>query len=398
MDLDRFRASPAGRLLAAGSVDPPYWAFVPHPLPPDLAIDGHLAAAVEDAGHALGELAGLGRIVPYPDLIAHPFVRREAVLSSRIEGTRAEIDDLYAFEAGQPTGQAWSGAVPEADVQEVLNYVHALEYGLDRLREGAVGLDLLRDVHARLMAGVRGGRASPGAFRTAQNWIGRPGSTPATASYVPPPVPEMLSALTDLEAYLQSADPFPRLIRLAFIHYQFEAIHPFRDGNGRVGRLLITFLLAQWRMLPVPLLSLSAFFESHRRAYYDGLLAVSRDGDWRGWVQIFLAGVRAEARGSIRRALRLIELQAEWRRELAGAGASGRLLQLADQLLETPILTVPQAARHLGASYNAAQRQLDKLVQAGILRQTHDAPLKRYEAPAILAVLREPIDEGVAET
>jgi Fic family protein len=306
MDLERFRTSPSGRLVRAGEEPAIYWAFVPHPLPPHLPLEPSLVRLLSDADRALGELAGLARTLPNASLLIPPFLRREAVLSSRIEGTRAGLAELYAYEAGQPVS-------PPSDVREVHNYVRAFEYGLERIHTLPVSLRLLRELHQRLMEDVRGEQATPGEFRRSQNWIGPPGCTLNQAHFVPPPVPEMNEGLDAFEKYIHGDDPSPPLIRLALIHYQFEAIHPFLDGNGRIGRLLISLLLAHWNLLPLPLLYLSAFFERNRQQYYDLLLAVSERGACSDWVSFFLRGVLAQATDANRRAKRLQDLQAEWR-------------------------------------------------------------------------------------
>ncbi|MBC7239607.1 MAG: Fic family protein, partial [Chloroflexi bacterium] len=221
------------------------------PLPPVIAADWELMCALSEADRSLSNLAGLGRTMPNPHLLIGPFVRREAVLSSRIEGTEADIADLYAYEARQLPLPGVEVSPPESDVQEVLNYVNALEYGLQRLNTLPMSLRLMRELHAKLLAGVRGEYATPGEFRHSQNWIGPPGCSLNEAIFVPPPPAQMDEALDALEKYLQSDDMYPPLIRLAFIHYQFEAIHPFLDGNGRIGRLLLSLLLVQWQLLPL---------------------------------------------------------------------------------------------------------------------------------------------------
>ena len=223
MQPELFRDSPSGRAVRTPAG---YWAFVPNPLPPAFSWTPTLVAALSEADRALGELAGLGRALPNPHLLIRPFVRREAVLSSRIEGTQASLSDLYAYEAVQ-----LALFEPTPDVREVYNYVRALEYGLDRLRDLPLSLRLIREIHARLMEGVRGERQTPGEFRRSQNWIGPAGSTPESAPFVPPPVLEMQDALDSFEHFLHSASVLPRLVSLGFIHYQFEAIHPFLDGN-----------------------------------------------------------------------------------------------------------------------------------------------------------------------
>lgn len=391
MDPQRFRNSTAGQVIRVGEGETAYWVFVPNPLPPKLRIDWPLAQMLSDADRALAELAGLGRTMPNPHLLIGPFIRREAVLSSRIEGTQADIADLYAYEARQLPLPGVETPPSETDVREVLNYVNAMEYGLERLKTLPVSLRLIRELHERLLAGVRGETATPGEFRRTQNWIGPPGCTLREALFVPPPVPQMHEALNALETYLHSqSDPYPPLVRLALIHYQFEAIHPFVDGNGRIGRLLISLLLIQWGLLPLPLLYLSAYFYRHRQEYYDRLLAVSERGAWRDWLFFFLRGVAEQAGDAVRRARRLQDLREEWRRRLIQAGVPSRTLGLVDRLFEAPVLTIPQAARRLGATYHSAQRAVEKLVQQGILEPVGEASYgKVFQAMEILRAIGE---------
>jgi Fic family protein len=244
-----------------------------------------------------------------------------------------------------------------------------MEYGLERLHTLPVSLRLIRELHERLMEGVRGEKATPGEFPRSQNWIGAPGCTLNEAEFVPPSVPEMHESLGALEKYLHGGNKYPPLIRLAFIHYQFEAIHPFLDGNGRIGRLLTMLLLVSWDLLPLPLLYLSAFFEANRQAYYDTLLAVSKRGTWEEWVRFFLQGVAEQARDANARAKRLQDLQNEWRQKLQQGRASIRLLQLMDSLFVSPAVTIPQIQRLLGVTYPSAKSNIKKLAEAGILRQ-----------------------------
>jgi Fic family protein len=391
MNPDKFRNSPSGHIIQVGQGETAYWAFIPNPLPPTLTFDSALIRLLSDADRALGELAGLGRALPNPHLLINPFIRREAVLSSRIEGTQADLADLYAFEAGQLALPGLKPAPAEADVREVFNYVRALEYGLERLSALPVSLRLIREVHARLMEGVRGEHATPGEFRRTQNWIGAPGCTLNDATYVPPPVDEMHTALDAFEKYLHSEDDQPPLVRLALIHYQFEAIHPFIDGNGRIGRLLLSLLSVHWDLLPLPLLYLSAFFEKHRQAYYDLLMAVSARGAWREWIEFFLRGVAEQARDAVVRAKQLQDLQAEWRVRLTQARASGLAIRLADTLFDSPFITIPQAQRRLGVKqYHSARRHVQRLVKMGILKPLGESSYgKTFVATEIMRVIGE---------
>ncbi|MCL5951137.1 MAG: Fic family protein [Chloroflexi bacterium] len=390
MDPNSFQAGSPGRVVQIGQAGLAYWAFVPAPLPPDLTPSYDLIRVLSEADRALGELAGLGRALPNPHLLIGPFVRREAVLSSRIEGTQADIADLYVYEAEQRRAPH-PPAPPESDVQDVLNYVRAMEYGLTRLKELPMSLRLLRELHAELLHGVRGEQATPGEFRRTQNWIGKPGCTLSNASFVPPPVPEMLESLDGFEKYLHGGNRLPPLIRLALLHYQFETIHPFLDGNGRIGRLLVTLLLVHWNLLPLPLLYLSAFFESHRDEYYDRLFAVSQQAAWEAWILFFLRGVAEQARDATGRASRLQDLQRRWHDQLTHARGSALLFRLADSLFESPVLTIAQAQALLKVTYRSAQQNVQKLVDAEILRAVDESTYgKKFSAPAILEIIESP--------
>jgi Fic family protein len=326
--------------------------------------------------------------MPNPNLLIRPFIRREAVLSSRIEGTQADIANLYAYETGQLTLPGIVPPPPESDVKEVLNYVRTLEYGLERLNTLPVCKRLMCELHERLVEGVRGEIATPGEFRRLQNWIGSHGRSMNDARFVPPPVPEMSRCLDELESYLNSNCAYPPLIRIGLIHYQFETIHPFLDGNGRIGRLLISLLLLSWNLLPLPLLYLSAFFERHRQDYYDLLLGVSQRGAWRDWLLFFLRGVTEQSRDAVVRAKRLQDLQLEWRQLLTQARASALVPRLADSLFESPVLTIPNAQAILDVSYRSAQQNVEKLVNAGILVQAGEASYNKvFLAPEVLKII-----------
>ena len=374
MNPEDFQKSSSGRILQVGKGEEAYWSFIPNPLPPAIHLNSEMVCTLSNADRALGELAGLGRTLPV--LFTDPFIRREAVLSSRIEGTQADIVDLYAYEAGQKllfTGL--KSTSPESDVKEVKNYVRALEFGLERQKTLPVSLRLIREVHEILLEGVRGERATPGEFRRSQNWIGLPRSTIKDATFVPPPTPEMNEALDAFEKYLHSDNLFPPLVRLAFIHYQFEAIHPFLDGNGRIGRLLVSILLVSWNLLPTPLLYLSAFFEKHREQYYKLLLSISRYGAWHDWVLFVLQGIEEQARDACARAKQLQDIQKDWYQRLKKLEYSGAELKLADTLFTDPFLTIPRAKKLLELkSYHTAKSCVEKLVKAGILMQ----PVGKY--------------------
>jgi Fic family protein len=366
-----------------------YVAFVPPALPPRLPLGEQLVAALSRADRAIGELAGAGAWLPNPHLLIQPFLRREAVLSSRIEGTIATVSDVALFEASPQ-------AAGPSDAREVVGYVQALELGLNPHRELPISLRLLRELHRVLLTGVRGQHLTPGEFRTSQNWLG--GRNPTEAVFVPPPVDEMKGCLDSFEKYLHADDELPPLIRLALIHYQFEAIHPFLDGNGRIGRLLLSLLLHEWTLLPQPLLYLSAFFEANRNQYYDHLLAVSHRGEWVAWVTFFLVGVQTQSVDALARAHRLFQLRESYHAVFQTSRSSALLSKLVDRLFERPAITVSQAQHHLGISYRAASQNVDKLVTAGILREATGQPRNRvFIADGILDLLRyEPARGTVA--
>jgi Fic family protein len=389
MKPDRFHASTAGQAVRVEQKDLVYWAFLPNRLPPDLSLGTELVCALSEADRALGELAGLGRLMPNPHLLIGPFLRREAVLSSRIEGTQADIADLYAYEAGEVyISSANTPPPPKYDVKEVRNYVQALEYGLERLQSLPVSLRLIRELHERLMSGVRGEQAKPGQFRDRQNWIGAPGCTPVDADFVPPPVPLMHKALDDFEEYLQGENRHPPLVRLALIHYQFETIHPFLDGNGRIGRLLIALLLVRWDLLTLPLLYLSAYFERHRRTYYDLLQSVSERGSWSDWIVFFLRGVTEQARDAVTRAKGLQDLQGAWRERLQEERAPGWYLGLIDKLFEQPVLSSGDVQEHFDVTHPTAMSALRRFEEMGILREMTGRQRSRvYAAEAVFDLL-----------
>ncbi len=358
------------------------WAFVPNSLPPEVRLSWSLVATLSAADRALAELAGVGGTLPNPHLLIGPFLRREAVLSSRIEGTQASLSDLFFFEAAPKQ-------YPEPhDVREVVSYVNALEYGLKRIETLPISLRLIRELHEHLMAGVRGGDRSPGEFRRAQNWIGAEGCTIDEASYLPPPPHEVPTALGSLEEFYHASSDLPPLIRFALMHYQFEAIHPFLDGNGRIGRLLITLGLGAEGLLPQPLLYLSEFFEKNRQEYYRLLLAVTTHGEWDGWIRFFVRGVAEQSRHAIARARTLLGIRQELRNTLQSARASALLLRLVDELFLYPAITMRRAANVLRVTPRAAQLNLDKLIDAGILEEVTGRERNRvYVARRIIGAI-----------
>ncbi len=344
-----------------------YRAFIPAPLPPQppLNLAGEIATLLSTADRALGRLDGSVLTLPNPDLFVFMYVRKEAVLSSQIEGTQSSLQDLLSAEA-----QLFDLGLPR-DVDEVLNYVKAMNHGVQRLAELPVSVRLIREIHAQLLDGVRGGRLQPGELRTSQNWIGPAGCTLATATFVPPPHHEVPQALGDLERFLHTADALPPLIKIALAHVQFETIHPFLDGNGRVGRLLITFLLTECGVLHKPVLYLSHYFKQHRQTYYEHLQAVRDRGDWEGWLTFFLHGVIAVAGEAASTARHILQLREQHRAAITehlgrSAGNGHRVLE---SLFDRPIVSVADVQRQTGTTFAAANTLVARLVERGILQE-----------------------------
>jgi Fic family protein len=380
MNLEDFKKSTSGQLV---TIPQGGFAYLPNPLPPNnITWDSGLVEILSSADRALGELAGIGRSLPNPHLLVRPFLRREAVLSSRIEGTQASLSDVMAYEAVQlPLFDA-----PD-DVREVHNYVRALEYGLERMSSLPVSLRLIRELHGILLEGVRGEQFRAGEFRQGQNFIGSPGSSLATATYVPPPPKEMMEALQQLESYINEPSNLPPLIRLGLIHYQFEAIHPFPDGNGRLGRLLISLLLCAWNLLPQPLLYLSAFFETNRPEYYANLRGVSEKGNWNSWLIFFLNGVSSQAIDAGARVKRINDLREIYRQRFQQGRATARLLQVVDLLFAQPLVTVRTIQSELELPYPTAERYIDELVEQKILTGTGKIRNRVFVAQEIIKIL-----------
>lgn len=366
-----------GKLVPQGG----YSAFLPAPLPPALDWTPRLIRVLSDADRLIGRLAGEGGKLPNPHVLMRPFVRREAVLSSKIEGTQATLGELLAAEAGAVVARS-----PE-DLREVGNYVVALEHGITRLGKIPICVRLVRELHEKLMTGVRGQQAAPGQFRETQSWIGKPGSTIQTASFIPPPPGEVEPCLAAWERFVHESN-LPPLVTIGLAHYQFEAIHPFRDGNGRVGRLLITLFLIERKILPTPLLYLSAFFEASRRDYYDSLRAASERAAWHEWIEYFLLGVARMSEDALSRTTRINDVVAQWRKKLAGELNALRIIEL---LSANPFITATGAARRLSIAFTTAQRAIQRLEQTRVVRRTTDARRNRvYCAQELLDLLEEP--------
>jgi Fic family protein len=340
---------------------PPYAAFIPEHLPRKLTLTPETIMRLSEADAALGRLAGSGRLLPDPHLLVNAYITREAVSSSRIEGTQASVTEVF--------DAAVTGESKRDDIREVRNYVSALEHGVGRLKEGfPLSLRLITEMHGILLCNVRGQERTPGEFRRSQNWIGSPDNRPDTARFVPPPVEEMWQALDDWEKYVHDESPrLPLLVRCALLHYQFETIHPFLDGNGRLGRLFIVLYLMDRSRLPAPLLYLSGYFDQRKSDYYDRLQSVRERGEVTEWLLFFLDGVAVQAADAVNRAELLSDLREKYRTRLRGT--SGRAPEVIDLLFASPVLTVRYVQDQLGISQPGATNLLRRLTAHGILRE-----------------------------
>jgi Fic family protein len=357
MDATQFAAPQWGRAVSTGG-SASYVAFVPEALPKDLPLDPKTSMALSIADSSLGRLAGVGRILPAPHLLFLPYLTREAVASSRIEGTQASISDVFEARA---TGDSGS-----ADVKEVANYIAALNHGIDRLASLPVSTRLIREMHQILLTDVRGQERTPGELRLSQNWIGS--DRPSTALFVPPTVEDMKPALSDWEHYAHDQDPdLPLLIRTALLHYQFETIHPFLDGNGRLGRLFVVLYLVEQGVIPAPLLPLSAALERRRSEYYERLQAVRERGEIQEWLRFFLNVVADTATDSITRAERLVDLREGYLARLAGSRS--RANEVVDLIMSTPVITTRQVADQLGVSVVGAGNLLRQLKRLDVVSE-----------------------------
>ncbi len=365
-----------------------YFAFVPNPLPPSLQVDWALTSLISDADRALAELSAVGRHLPNPHILMASYMRREAVQSSRIEDTQAGLEDLFAYENDESDQRT-------SDVCEVANYVKAMEHGLQLLNSLPICSRLICEIHKVLLDNVRGGGVYPGEFRTTQNWIGRPGCTLANATFVPAPPEELSQVLSALEYYINDAHAVePPLVRCAFLHYQFEAIHPFVDGNGRVGRLLITLFLCAQGHLSQPLLYLSEFFERHRDEYYRLLLGVSQKGLWRDWLEFFLNGVTTQAKDACERSRSLTELNQSYREKLGTKRIPEAALRIIDRVFANPLIVPAKLTREWNMSFPTLMKGVDKLVEIGILQEITGRERNRvYKATEVAELIERASNE-----
>lgn len=381
MDPDRFTDTPFGRARRTPGRHG-YVAYFPQPIPRSVTISQANLLRLADAEAALGHLAGAGRLLPHRHLLVRPYLRREALASTRIEGTRASLLDVFGAEA--------SDKPLTPDVEEVVNYVRAMETGLARLRTLPLSIRLIREMHAVILAGVRGRDRQPGQVRSTQNWIGPPGATLETATFVPPPPSELGDLLSDLELFVHEEPALPPLVQAALVHYQFETIHPFLDGNGRLGRLLIVFFLVVRDRLPEPLLYLSPYFEARRDEYYGALQAVRERGELDRWLALFLEGVRVQALDAVARAERLTDLRERYRVRVRTVtrGAANDVVDLA---FEQPILTTRFVEKRLSVTRPAALAALRKLAEVGILEELTPGPRRQlgWRATEIVSALSD---------
>ncbi len=344
-----------------------YRAFIPQPLPPNppIRIEGEFQRLLSQADRALGRLDGSIRTLPNPDLFVFMYIRKEAVLSSKIEGTQSSLQDVLAAESNILTPDQ------PRDVDEVVNYVRAMNHGLERLRELPLCIRLFLEIHKCLLVGVRGSRLTPGELRRSQNWIGPQGCTLQEAAFVPPPPEEVAPALGALEKFLNVPNDLPALVQIGLAHAQFETIHPFLDGNGRIGRLLITFFLCQQEILQRPVLYLSHYFKQNRDEYYRRLQAVRDQGDWEGWLEFFVNGILSVSREAAETARKILALREDHRQRITeGFGrASGNGHRILERLYQRPVFKVTEIDQFLGITYSGANSLISRLTQIGLLQE-----------------------------
>lgn len=372
-----------------------YRAFIPNPLPPDpnVVISPDMQVLLSQADRALGRLDGSIQTLPHPDLFVFMYVRKEAVLSSQIEGTQSSLQDVLAAEA-----RILDPDRPR-DVDEVVNYVRAMNHGLERLKELPVSVRLIREIHAELLNGVRGQHLTPGEIRRSQNWIGPGGCALNEATFVPPPPHEVAQHLGDLETFLQSEPPLPTLIRIGLAHAQFETIHPFLDGNGRVGRLLIAFLLCEQKILQKPVLYLSYYFKQHRQEYYDRLQSIRDQGTWEDWLSFFLLGVIEVSKQATETARRVLLLRETHRSKITDTfgRAAGNGHRVLEHLYKNPIVSVNDVQERIGTTYTAANALVSKFVASGILHEvTGQTRNRKFMYQSYIDLFREDAGEGQA--
>lgn len=360
MDPEKFVSQEFGEVTKQPGEKWAFWYFRPRSAPRQMALDMDTILLLSSADAALGRLSGIGRLLPDPGVIVRPYLTREALASSRIEGTQASLSDVLQAEIGEESTES-------EDIQEVLNYQHALSRGIELLESLPISLRLLKEVHKTLLTGVRGQEKMPGEFRSSPVWIGGVDASPSTATFVPPIPGDMEDALADWERFVNEPSRLPLLIKCALMHYQFETIHPFLDGNGRIGRLLIILMLLEQQALPVPLLYVSAYMEENRREYYERLQAVRERGEIQEWLQYFLRAVRSQAEEAATRIGQLVDLREQYRVELKGAKSrAGEVMEL---FFSNPFVTVKRVERQLSVTNQGARNLIEALEGKGWLRK-----------------------------
>lgn len=379
MSVNPLASSPIGRLVQTeGGLS----AYLPNPIPRDIELSPKNVVRVDRASRTLGTLVGVGETITNPHLLIAPFMRREAVLSSRIEGTQASLSDVFLYEV---SGSQRVGH----DVDEVINYIAALEAGIAMLEDLPISRRLVNVLHGFLLAGVRGQDKNPGEFRSGQVYIGTPGTPIQEARFIPPPPSFIENSFQDWETYANQTIALPPIAQCAILHYQFEAIHPYIDGNGRIGRLLITLFLIASGLLTQPLLYLSAYFERDRQRYYDELFNVSASGDWQRWIGFFLDGVTEQAHDALVRTRQLRDLETEYRSRLQNVRASGNVLAFVEHLFASPYATAPRVQRLLGITNQGAHGVLKKMESAGVLTELEGSWPKAYLAKELMDLLED---------
>ena len=344
-----------------------YFAFTPNALPPEIKFDKKLALSLSGADATLGKLSGVGLLLPNPNLLIMPYLRKEALLSSRIEGTRISLSELLLSEA-----KGTEENTPDAF--EVINYIHAVKYGLEKIEKNQIDLGLIKEMHKILMKGVRGKDKFPGEYRGIQNWIGPRNCSVQEAIFVPPGPEDVTPSMNDLITYLNTDDGMPLLIKCALIHYQFETIPPFCDGNGRIGRALITLYLCKKNKISEPLLYASDYFEKHRREYYEILLTTNKTGKFEDWLKFFLEAIKVQSEDALERTIKIQKLRGEYQRKTKNHKQASNLLNVIDTLFLNPFIKTNQIAKELNVTYPTAKKAVDNLVKLEILR-----PLKKIE-------------------
>lgn len=378
----------AGHFVNQLSGDLAYKSFIPKPLPPEPGIqfDTELMNLLSQSDQAIGRLDGVIKNIPNPDLFVLMYIKKEAVLSSQIEGTQASLFDVLEKEEDILSDEK------DDDVKVTLNYISAMTYGLERIKEFPLSLRFIREIHKILLTGIRGKNREPGEFRKSQNWLGPEGCTLSNAIFVPPPVFEMNEALNNFEKYLHSEKKYPVLIDMGMIHSQFETIHPFLDGNGRIGRLLITFLLCNNNVISKPVLYLSYYFKKNHAEYYDKLMSVRTYGDWEGWLKFFLKGIIETSNNTVKLSNKIIELQKKNRDLIHNSMPrfSAKAMEVLDKIYLYPVFSVKRIKEHCNISYNTAKSIIGKFINVGIITEKSDKKRnKKYYFREYIDLLNE---------